>query len=86
MWPRTITIIDYDHRKDAASDAELIARQQAAEIEAPGEELAQLTHRRRRGYTRTGHSCIAAHMRHNPQYRSQSGPRARPWYAAVARV
>ena len=45
VWPRiTITIIDYDHRKDAASDAELIARQQAAEIEAPGEELAQLTH------------------------------------------
>ena len=43
VWPRTITIIDYDHRKDAASDAELIARQQAAEIEAPGEELAQLT-------------------------------------------
>ena len=44
VWPRiTITIIDYDHRKDAASDAELIARQQA-EIEALGEELAQLTH------------------------------------------
>lgn len=44
VWPRvTITIIDHDHRKDAASDAELIARQQA-EIEALGEELAQLTH------------------------------------------
>ena len=27
-----------------------------------------------------------AHMRHNPQYRPPSGPRARPGYAAVARV
>ena len=27
-----------------------------------------------------------AHMRHNPQYRPPSGPRARPRHAAVARV
>jgi hypothetical protein len=27
-----------------------------------------------------------AHMQHNPQYRPPSGPRARPGYAAVARV